>query len=82
MLFKTSFTAAGLPGYLLRLTFLVNLFLVYCQSRQLTPVIQQIKSASKTPALVTAALLLLGGCLLFAMLFTARLQEYLATSGL
>ena len=77
MLFKTSFTAADLPGYLLRLSFLVNLFLVYCQSRQLTPVIQRIKSASKTPALVTAALLLLGACLMAGMVFTTQLRNYL-----
>ncbi len=82
MLFKTSFTAADLPGYLLRLSFLVNLFVVYGQSRQLVPVVERIKSASKTPALLTAALLLLGGFLLVAMLFMTQLKQYLTASGL
>jgi formate hydrogenlyase subunit 3/multisubunit Na+/H+ antiporter MnhD subunit len=80
MLFKTSFTAADLPGYLLRLSFLVNLFVVYCQSRQLAPVIERIKSASKTPALLTASLLLLATCLLLGMLFTTQLKSYLTIS--
>jgi hypothetical protein len=82
MLFKTSFAAADLPGYLLRLSFLVNLFVIYGQSRQLVPVIERMKSASKTPALLTASLLLLGSCLLLGMLFTTQLKNYLAVSGL
>lgn len=82
MLFKTSFLATNLPGYLLRLSFLVNLFVVYCQSRHLGPVISRTKTGPKTPAHLTAALLLLGVCLLFAMLFATPLSKYLAASGL
>jgi formate hydrogenlyase subunit 3/multisubunit Na+/H+ antiporter MnhD subunit len=82
MLFKTSFAATDLPGYLLRLSFLVNLFVVYCQTRALVPVLARVKSASRTPAPLTAALLLLGACLFVSMLFTTRLNNYLSVLGL
>jgi formate hydrogenlyase subunit 3/multisubunit Na+/H+ antiporter MnhD subunit len=80
ILFKTSFAATDLPGYLLRLSFLVNLFLVYCQSGQLAPIIGRLKSPSKTPVPLAVALLLLGGCLFFGMLFTGQVNQYLAGS--
>ena len=82
MLFKTSFAATDLPGYLLRLSFLANLFVVYCQSKALGPVFSRMKTGPKTSALLTTALLLLGGCLFFGMLFTTKLKNYLAVSGL
>jgi formate hydrogenlyase subunit 3/multisubunit Na+/H+ antiporter MnhD subunit len=81
MLFKTSYSAMDFPGYLLRLSFLVNLFVVYCQSRDLGPAISWIRTGPKTPAPLTAALLLLAACLLAAMLFTSRLNNYLAVSA-
>jgi hypothetical protein len=82
MLFRASFAAADFPGYLLRLAFLVNLFVVYCQSRDLAPVISRMKTGPKTSALLTAALLLLGGCLIAGMVFTTSLKNYLSVSGL
>jgi formate hydrogenlyase subunit 3/multisubunit Na+/H+ antiporter MnhD subunit len=77
MLFKASFTAPDIPGYLLRLSFLANLFVVYCQSKHLGPVIDQMKSGSRTPRTVVIALALLAGYLVTAMLFLPQLREYL-----
>ena len=78
MLFKTSFAATDLPGYLLRMSFLVNLFIVYCQSRDLGLTISRIRTGPKTPAHLTAALLFLGGCLVAGMIFTVQVKHYLA----
>ncbi len=77
-LFRTSFSATDLPAYLLRLSFVVNLFIVYCQSRYLASIIDRLKVGPKSPRSLTVALLLLGGCLLFAMLFTGQVKHYLA----
>ena len=82
MLFKTSLAAADLPAYLLRLSFLVNLFIVYCQSKYLAPVTGRIRTGPKSPRPLTVALLLLGACLFFAMIFATQLSKYLAASGL
>jgi formate hydrogenlyase subunit 3/multisubunit Na+/H+ antiporter MnhD subunit len=82
MLFKTSLAAADLPAYLLRLSFLVNLFIVYCQSKYLAPVTGRIRTGPKSPRPLTVALLLLGACLFFAMVFVTQLSKYLAASGL
>jgi formate hydrogenlyase subunit 3/multisubunit Na+/H+ antiporter MnhD subunit len=74
VLFKASLAAMDLPGYLLRMSFLVNLVVVYCQSRSLAPVIERIKTGSKSPRPLSVGLLLLGGCLLLGMLFATRLM--------
>ncbi len=77
-LFKTSFAMPGISGYLLRLSFLVNLFIIYCQSKHLSPVLEQIKSGSRTPRTIGTALGLLAAYLAAGMLFLPRLKEYLA----
>jgi formate hydrogenlyase subunit 3/multisubunit Na+/H+ antiporter MnhD subunit len=82
VLFKISLAAPDLPSYLLRLSFLISLFTVYCQSRCLAPVIQQIKRGTRCPRPLSLALILLAGCLLAAMIFGAQLRQYLEASGL
>ncbi len=63
-LFKASLSATDVPSYLLRLSFLVNLFLVYCQSRYLAVVIGRMTTGPKTPRSLIVSLLLLVACLL------------------
>jgi formate hydrogenlyase subunit 3/multisubunit Na+/H+ antiporter MnhD subunit len=77
MLFKASFAAPDIAGYLLRLSFLANLFVVYCQSKHLGPVVERMKSGVRTPRTVVIALALLAGYLVTGMLFLSQLREYL-----
>jgi len=77
MLFKTSLAAADLPAYVLRLSFLVNLFIVYCQSKYLAPVTGRIRTGPKTPPLLTAALLLLAAYLIAGTVFATQLRNFL-----
>ena len=76
-LFRASLAAPDIPGYLLRLSFLANLFVVYCQSKHLSPVVEQVKSGSGTPLIVFIALSLLAGYLVAGMLFLPQLRGYL-----
>lgn len=77
-LFKTSFAVPGMSGYLLRLSFLINLFIIYCQSKHLAPILEQMKSGSRTPRAVGTALGLLAAYLAAAMLLLPRLRDCLA----
>ena len=77
MLFRASFAATDLPGYLLRLAFLVSLFVVYCQSRDLGPVISRMKAGPKTSAPLTVALVLLAVYLIAGTVFTTQLKNFL-----
>jgi len=77
-LFKTSLGAHDLPGYLLRLSFLANLCVVYCQSKQLAPVIEQIRKGGGTPSRPVIGFGLLAAFLIAGILFLPHLRSYLA----
>ena len=81
-LFLGSFGDHTLFGYLLRLSFLVNLFLVYCLPKSLAAASRDAETASKTPWWVVCPLGVLAAALLLSMLFLPHLRAYLAASGL
>jgi hypothetical protein len=80
--FRGSFGDHGLFGYLLRLSFLASLFLVYCLPRSMASSSKGAESAVKTawPAAWSAGLL--AGVLLLSMFFMSYLRVYLSASGL
>lgn len=81
-LFLGSFGDRGLFGYLLRLSFLVNLFLVYCLPKALVASPNDTGSVAKPPWWVSWSIGVLAGALLLSMLFQTHLRAYLSASGL
>jgi formate hydrogenlyase subunit 3/multisubunit Na+/H+ antiporter MnhD subunit len=77
-LFNASLGAHDLSGYLLRFSFLANLFVVYCQSKQLAPVIERVKKGERTPARAVIGLGLLVALLVAGMVFLPQLRPYLS----